>query len=142
MASAASNHIKYLVATGVINFLTNAFKIILMESGFVFDPDTHANYADVSAGELTAGFGYLQLSKALSTPPVITEDDLNNRATVEWNAVTWTAAGGSIGPTCGAIIIDDTIANDPVVGFLDFLADYTQADGGTMTISDIEVRLT
>jgi len=142
MANQASNHIKYLIATGVINFSTNAFKIILMASGFVFDKDTHANYSDVVASELpNLGFGYTRFTKALAGV-AITEDDLNDIAKIAWSPVSWTAGGGAIGPTRGAIIIDDTIANDPIVGFIDFLADYTQADGGVMTLSTIEVRLT
>lgn len=142
MASAASNKIKYMIAMGLVNFSTNLFKIILMQSGFIFNKDTHELYANVVGSELPTDHGYTQFTKDLSPAPTINEDDGNDRATVEWNAVSWSATGGPIGPTCGAIILDDTVAGNPVVGFLDFLASYTQADGGTMTISDIEVRLT
>lgn len=110
-----------------------------MQSGFIFDPDAHALYADVVADELATNFGYTQFTKALAGV-AIDEDDLNNRSNVTWNPVSWTAGGGAIGPTCGAIIIDDTAPNDPVVGFIDFLADYTQADGGVATLSGAGVR--
>ena len=142
MASAASNKIKYMLANGLVDFANDNFRIILMASGFIFDKDTHELYANVVGSELATDHGYVQFAKVLSAAPTITEDDLNDRTTIEWNAVSWIAAGGPIGPTCGAIILDNTVAGDPVVGFLDFLADYTQADGGTMTISDIEVRFT
>lgn len=140
MANQASNHCKYLLATGAINFASDAFKIILMSSGFIFDPDADALYADVVADELPTGFGYTRLTKALAGV-VITEDDLDNRAEIVWNSVSWTAVAGAIGPTGGAIIIDDTVAADPVIGFIDFGAEFTQADGGVMTLSAIEVRI-
>ena len=140
MANEASNHIKYLLATKAVDFANDAFIIILMQSGFTFDKDAHAEYADVSGNELSTGNGYTQFTKALAGVAV-TEDDVDDRCEITWNNVTWLAAGGPIGPACGAIILDDTLANDPVVGFLDFGGDYTQADGGTATLIDPEVRI-
>ncbi len=140
MANQASNHIKYLLATGAINFSTNSFLIILMQSGFVFDKDTHEEYGDVVASELPTGNGYTQGVKVLAGVAV-TEDDVDDRCEVTWSNPQWTAAGGAIGPSSGAIIIDDTVANDPIVGYIDFGGDYTQADGGTMTLTSTEVRI-
>lgn len=140
MANKTSNHLKYLVATGVINFSTHTFIIILMQSGFIFDEDAHALYAEVVADELATGFGYVQFTKVLAGV-TITEDDVNDRANVAWSAASWTAGGGSIGPTGGAIVLDSTAANDPVVGYIDFENDYTQVDGGVMTLSGIEFRI-
>lgn len=140
MANQASNHIKYLLATGAVDFANDTFKIILMESGFTFDIDTHEEYADVSGNELPTGNGYTAGGETLAGIAV-TEDDVDDRCEVTWDNVSWTAAGGPIGPTCGAIIVDDTLANDPVVGFIDFGADYTQPDGGVATLSNIEVRI-
>lgn len=140
MASTASNKIKYLLATKAIDFLNDSFKIILMQSGFVFNKDTHHQYSDVSASELSTGNGYTANSKTLAGVAV-TEDDTDDRTEITWSNVTWTASGGSIGPTPGAIIFDDTVANDPIVGYIDFGGDQTQADGGTATISNVEVRI-
>ena len=143
MANTAANKIKTLIASGVVNFNTDAFKIILMISGFVFNKDTHHVYADVVASELATNFGYTQGAKAVVIAAV-TEDDTNDRCSVTFANVSWTAAGGAIGPTPGAIIYDDTVAApvaDPIVGYIDFGSDYTQADGGTATITAIEVRL-
>lgn len=140
MANQASNHIKYLLATKAIDFLNDSFIIILMESGFVFDKDAHEEYADVSASELPTGNGYTQKTEVLAGVAV-TEDDVDDRCEVTWSNPAWTAAGGAIGPASGAIIIDDTVANDPVVGYIDFGGDYTQADGGTATLSGVEVRI-
>lgn len=140
MSNAAPNHIKYLLATKAIDFSADAFKIILMQSAFVYNKDTHALYADVIGSELATANGYTQGAKALAGVAV-TEDDVDDRCEVLWNNVTWTAVGGAIGPASGAIIYDDTVANDPIVGYLDFGADYTQPDGGTATIIAPEVRI-
>lgn len=141
MANQAANHIKYLIATGVIDFSADEFRIILMDSGFAFNKDTHHNYADVLADELPAASGYLQGTKIL-TGVTVTEDDTDDRCEITWDNPSWVAAGGSIGPSPGAIIYDNTIANDPIVGYIDFGSEYTQVDGGTFTVANPEVRLT
>ena len=143
MATEASNKLKFLLASKVIDFANDSFKIILMQSGFVFNKDTHHGYADVSGSELATGNGYTANSKTLSGV-LVTEDDTDDRCEITWSNVTWTASGGSIGPTPGAIIFDDTVSSptaDPIIGYIDFGGDQTQADGGTATISNIEVRI-
>jgi hypothetical protein len=146
MASVASNKLKFLLASKIIDFANDSFIIILMQSGFVFDKDAHHCYADVSASELATANGYTIKTKALAGVAV-TEDDTNDRCEVTWSNVTWVAAGGSIGPTPGAIIIDDTVAAagvapaDPIIGYIDFGGDQTQADGGSAIISNIAVRI-
>ena len=139
MATTVSNKIKYLLAKKAIDFSADSFKIILMQSGFTFDKDTHHGYADVSASELATGNGYTANTKTLAGVAV-TEDDTDDRTEVTWSNVTWTASGGSIGPSPGAIIFDDTVTTptaDPIVQYIDFGGDQTQADGGTATISNI-----
>jgi hypothetical protein len=141
MASTVSNKLKFTMATKM--FATDSFKVILMASGFVFNADTHHGYADVSASELATGYGYTRNTKTLGAATV-TEDDTNDRCSVTWANITWTASGGSIGPTPGAIIFDDTITTptaDPVIGYIDFGGEQTQADGGVATISGIEFRV-
>lgn len=140
MTSYASNHIKYLLATGGIDFSSDTFKIILMDSGFTFDIDDHETYSDVSGSELSNGNGYTTGGNTLSGVAV-TEDDTDDRTEVTWNNTSWTASGGSIGPTPGAIIYDDTDGNDSIVGYIDFGGEQTQEDGGTATIANIEVRI-
>lgn len=140
MANAASNKLKYLLATKVIDFANDTFIIILMASGFTFNKDTHEKYADVSASELATNYGYTQKTKALAGVTV-TEDDIDDCCYVTWTNPTWTASGGDIGPAAGAIIIDVTVANDPIVGYIDFGSDYTQADGGTASLSGVGVKI-
>ncbi len=140
MSNQASNHLKYLVTTKVIDFANDEFRIILMESGFVFNKDTHALYGDVIANELPTLNGYTQGDKVLSLTAV-TEDDTDDRCEVTWDPVSWTAGGGNIGPSPGAIIYDNTAADDPIVGYIDFGGEYTQAAGGTATLNNLELRL-
>ena len=140
MANQVSNHWKYLMNTKAIDFDNDVFQIILMESGFVFDKDAHAEYADVSGSELPTANGYTAGGETLALTAVVDEDDVNDRSNVAWDPVSWTAAGGDIGPSPGAIVYDDTVAGDPIVGYLDFGAEYTQVDGGTGTLHNIAFR--
>jgi len=143
MAATPTNKLKYLLAKKVIDFSADSFKIILMVSGYTFDVDTHHGYADVSAYELGTGYGYTINAKTLAGVAV-TEDDTNDRCSVTWNNVTWTASGGGIGPVVGAIIFDDTVTTptaDPIIGYIDFGGAQTQVDGGVATIANIEVRI-
>jgi hypothetical protein len=143
MASTVANKLKYLLCIGAVNFSSDTFKIILMGTGFVFNKDTHHTYADVSASELATGYGYTRNSKTLAGI-VIAEDDNDDRTEITWSSVSWTASGGNIGPTPGAIIFDDTVTTpvaDPIIGYLDFLNEATQVDGGTGTLNGIEFRL-
>jgi len=134
-----SNKIKYLLLTKNIDFSSDTFKIILMASGFVFNKDTHHGYADVAGQELANGNGYTTGGVTL-TGVSVTEDDTDDRGEVIWNNATWTAVGGPIGPTPGATVFDDTPTTpqaDPVVQYIDFGGEQTQADGGVATISNI-----
>ena len=143
MASDISNKILFLLLNKNIDFANDLFKIMLMQSGFIFNRDTHHSWDEVHASELPTGFGYTQNDKEL-TGVSITEDDTNDRATVTWNNVSWTASGGDIGPTPGAIIYDYTVTTptmDPIIGYIDFEGDQTLSNGGVATITGIEFRL-
>ena len=140
MASRVSNNFRLLLATKVVDFANDTFKIILMQEGFVFNPDTHDLLANVSASEVANGFGYTTGGNTLAGVAV-TQNDTDDRVYVTWNNTSWTAAAGDIGPACGAVIYDDTVVNDPLVGFIDFLGSYTEPDGGIATIANIKVTI-
>jgi len=143
MTTEASNKIKYLLATKAIDFANDTFKIILMQTGFTFNKDTHHGYADVSGSELATANGYTVGGYTLTGNSVV-ENDIDDRADCTFNNAVWTASGGPIGPSPGAIIYDDTVTTptaDPIVGYIDFGGDQTQADGGVATISNISVRI-
>ena len=84
------------MAIGGVDFSGDTFKIILMESGFVYNKDTHEDYADVSGNELGTGNGYTAGGATLAGVSV-TEDDVDDRCEIVWNNVTWVAGGGPIG---------------------------------------------
>jgi len=145
MATAASNKIKYCVVMKAVSFDADTFKIILMQSGFTFNKDTHHGYADVSASELATANGYTAGGATLAGK-VITEDDTDDRTEITWNNAAWSIATLPI-TASGAIIYDDTVTvsgsvpADPIVGYIDFGGDQTCAVGGTFTVANIEVRV-
>ena len=148
MATAATNKFKLILMSKLADLANDTIKIALMANGFTFDKDTHHGWANVSANELANGYGYLTPGANLANK-VVAEDDTNDRANLVCNNVSWTANGGNIGPTPGAIIYDDSITAtsapvniaDPIIGYIDFGGNQTQADGGVFTIANIEVRI-
>lgn len=143
MATVVANKARFEIANARVDFASDTFKIILMATGFTFDPDTHHGYADVSASELASGNGYSTGGNTLSGVSV-TEDDTNDYTEITWSNTTWTASGGDIGPTPGAIIYDDTATSpqaDTLIGYIDFGSEQTQANGGVATIANITVRI-
>ena len=140
MAGTIANNFRVLIAQGAVDFDANTFKAIAMKEGFVFNPATHDLYADVSASEQTTGYGYTAGGVTL-TGVSIAQNDTDARADITWNNITWTASGGDVGPLAGVIIYDDTITNDPIVGYIDFGGAYTVADGGTATVANVKVRI-
>lgn len=139
MTTQLSNQIRLASANKTIDYSDDVFKMILMDTGFVFDPVNHDFYSDVSASELAGLYGYATGGATMAGVSV-DRNDITNRAEVTWNNVTWTAAGGDIGPGPGAIIYDDDVS-DTIVGYIDFGGDQTQADGGVATISNPKVVL-
>ncbi|MDF1577670.1 MAG: hypothetical protein P1P81_04400 [Desulfobulbales bacterium] len=131
-----SNHYKFQVKKKLVDESTDVFKVILMNTTFAFNKDTHATLADVTADQLATGAGYTQNNKTLVNQ-VLVEDDVNDRAQFYCDSVTFTAAGGSIGPTGAVIIYDDTTVDDTVVGCYDFGVDYTIADGSSLQLQNI-----
>lgn len=140
MAGTIANNFRVLIAQGAVDFGTDTFKAIAMKEGFIFSPSTHDLYADVSASEITAGFGYSAGGATLSGC-TITQNDIDNRADITWNNITWTASGGDVGPIAGICLYDDSITEDPLVGYINFGGAYTVADGGTATVANVKIRI-
>lgn len=132
-----SNHWKYQLGKKMVDVSADTFKIILMNDSFAFDKDAHATLADVIASpsaELATGYGYTRQNKALSSGSWA-EDDTNDKGIRTFDNVSWTASGGSIGPTGSAVIYDDTTADKTVVGCIDYGTDYTIPDGASLQIT-------
>jgi len=143
MASAMPNVAKGLFLTGNITGLSDTFKIVLMNTSFVFDPDTHSTYADVIANEVANGLGYTAGGQALSGV-ALTVVNSGNYAMLSWSQAEWTAAGGSI-LASGAIIFDDSTTlvtdgyADAVISYIDFGETKTTTDGKILRIQNINV---
>jgi len=141
VVSTASNHFKFQLAKKAIDLSADTLKIILMNTTFAFNKDSHATLADVTADQLATNYGYTQDNMTLDNK-VVTEDDTGDKCSLTCDDVTWTAASGAIGPTGAAIIYDDTTADDTIIGCIDFGTDYTIPDGSSFQLQDIEVDLT
>ena len=141
ITSTLSNHLKYQLGDGKVDLDTDTLKIILMNTTFSFDKDADATLSDVTSDQLSTGNGYTQNDETLSNV-AISEDDTNDRMQMTCDDVTWTASGGSFGPTGAAIIYDDTTSDDTVVGCIDFGDDYTITDGSSIVIKSIVLNLT
>ena len=141
MATQHSNNYKEKLLRGTIHFGTDTFKVALMNSSFVYNPATHDAYSNISGSEMPTAAGYT-IGGATLAGVTITCDDLNNKVSVTWNTVTWTATA-DLGPISGAIIYHDTPAagaDKTVVGFLDFGTLKTVLSGGTLSLPGIKVE--
>jgi len=140
MASALSNHFKYQLAKKQIDMDADIFKLILMNTGFTFNKDSHATLTDVSASELANGNGYTTGGVTLANSTV-TEDDSVDKAITVFDNITFTASEGSLGPTPGAIVYDDTTSDDTIVGYIDFITERTITVGNNLLIQNIAVNI-
>lgn len=137
-----ANSAKSMLWKGQINALTDSFRMILMDQGFVFDKDNHRAYTDVSAYELPTGNGYTSGGIAL-TLDAVTTDNTEDRCEVTFLNAQWTANGGALA-TVGAIIYNDSTDTaagddftDAVITWLDANGVQTVADGAALTVSNI-----
>ena len=99
----------------VLNLATDTFKAILV-NGYTFDPTDDA-ITDIGPVEIAAGNGYTTGGITL-TGVAYAYNSLVNKVKWSSNNIIWTAAGGSIGPATGAIIVDTTA--NKVVLYIDF----------------------
>ena len=89
--------------------------------------------------ELATGSGYTKDTK-LTGVITLDEDDVNDRSDGTFPTVTWTAAGGSIGPTPGAILYDDASSDNTILGYIDFDGEKTATDTTTFNIASGTIR--
>ncbi len=135
-----SNHAKYQLGLGNLDITNDTLKIILMDDTFAFDQDTHATLADVTANQLATANGYTQDDKTL-TGVTAAENDTDDKATWTFDNATWTASGGSIGPTGAYVIYDETTADDTVIGCVDYGTDYTISDGSSFQAQSVVISI-
>lgn len=127
---------------------TNLY-LALVTSANVPDADTNL-MSDLT--EIAAGNGYTsggtQLTPGTTDFDSITENDSDDRGEVQIKDIDITASGGTIPPSGSgaryAVLTDDdgTIANREVYFFFDLVSDRTITNGNTLSLKNLEMRIT
>jgi len=105
----------------------DTIKVLLLNNSHVFDADDNV-LTDISANELlTSGTGYSQKTLANQS---VTQDDANDVAKYDADDIQWTTATFT---AYHAVIYDDTVATDDLIGSIDF-GGAKSVTGGTFTI--------
>jgi len=130
------NHALYQIITGNVNLYTDTIKAILLNTTYTPDIDADATLSDITSDQISTGYGYTQDDKTLANPSA-TENDTDDKATIEFDDLSWTASGGDIGPFGAMAFYSDTSSDDTITAIIDFGADYTIYDGSSFVPADI-----
>jgi len=111
------------------------------------DTNTFGELTQIAAGNGYTDGGY-ELTPNATDFDASTEDDSNNYGNIQVKDVVWTAAGGAI-PGSGdgarwAVLLDNnaTVGNRQVIAYFDLSSDRTVSSGQTLTLQDLEIRIT
>jgi hypothetical protein len=129
------NEFKFDSQKALNNFSTHVYKIMLMDDTFVFDKDTDGTVADVSANEISSTGGYAR--QTLSVDVAWAQDNTNDKGSISWDNVTFTASGADFDDFESAIIYNDTHASDLIVGHIDFEATISLANGNSFQMQSL-----
>ena len=136
-----SNKFKYEMGIESVDLSSDTVKVILMESGFVYDKDADGTYANVSADEITSAGGYTVGGEALTVDSAWAQDNTNDRAAITWVDKTFTASGAAFDTFCAAILVltvdATTDTTDVVIGCIEFGQDISVADGASFQLQDM-----
>lgn len=143
-----TNKFKEVLINGEIKFGTlgtnqgtpDTYKMILMNSSYTFNEDTHEMYSQISANQLANGYGYVT-GGSIINPLTVSRNDTTNKIVVTYPTVSWTATGGDIGFSNGAIIYNDTHANKVVVLYINFGTPQIAYQGGVFSLSNGTIEL-
>ena len=135
----------YFRATGAP---TN-FYIALLTSATAPTQDTNlmSDHTQIAVRNGYADGGY-SLTPGATDFDVLLEDDTADRGDIQVKDVVWTASAGPI-PSAGngaryAVITDDnaTVSLREIYAYWDLVSDRAVSDGQTLTLQDLELRLT
>ena len=125
MASGIYNRLKANLMNKEVDLEADTIKVALMASAHSFTATDNV-WSEVSSNELSTGGGYTAGGKALASKAVTqgssTKWDADD---VAWTSATFTAAH--------AVIYDDTLTNDDLIGSIDFGGNQSVSNG-TFTI--------
>lgn len=125
MASINYNKMVHALATGAIDFDTDAFKMMLVTSTYTPDKDAHEFRDDVT--NEVSGTGYTAGGAAVTLN--VTRVDANDRTEIDFDDVTWSAATIT---ARGAVIYKSrggASSADELVGYIDFGEDKVSSGG-------------
>jgi len=131
MASGIFNRMKANLMNKLVDLSNggDAIRVALLDNNHVFNPDNNT-FADVSANELlSSGTGYTSGGELLANQAV-TQDDINDLAKFDADDAQWLTATFDV---YHAIIYDDTLVGDDLIGSIDF-GGVKSVTGGTFTI--------
>lgn len=107
------------------NFAVDTFRVVLTNTA---PQASNAVLADIS--QISQGNGY----SSGGNIAVVTTSITGGIAKVSGNDVTFTAAGGAVGPLRYAVLYNDTRAGKPLVAWWDYGASITLADTEQLTV--------
>jgi len=114
---------------------TDAFKAILMNATHAFAKADVAK-ATINANQIATANGYTQDTEALASVTVTQPTGGTTR--FDCADISWTASGGSIGPTTDCVIYNDTSTvpgADNLICSIDFESSETAGDGTDLLIT-------
>lgn len=142
MANKASNEV--LLQLAVAQFYGNAFRVVLVDEYFSFDMAEHRWYEDVIDSEVAEGNNYTTGGLDLENMTIV---EYTTYVDVSWDNVVFSALGGDIGPTSGALIICKAVDEydeydaEWIAGFIEFPTVYTIPEDGGLQITSPKIRL-
>lgn len=114
-----------------MDYLSDTIKCSLHTSTYTPNIDTNEVFADAT-NELSTANGYTAGGFTLASKTVVYSAG-SNLTTFDCGDISWTASGGSL-VFQYAVFWDDTIASDPLIGYIDCGA-QTITTGNTFTIA-------
>ena len=129
------NEFKFENGKGNNDFSSDTYKLILMSDSFTFNKDTHGTYSDVSASEISSSGGYA--AQTLTVDSAWAQDNVNDKGTIAWNNVTFTASGGDFDDFGSAIVYNDSHGSDVIVGHIDFEQTISLANGNSFQMQSL-----
>ena len=125
--------------TKIISTVTAGVITVTDTTGLV--QESAGNMVTIQADdELPTGNGYSQ-NGTLLTGQAVTEDDADDRAQMICNNIDFSASGGPVGPSPGAVLYDDSVTEKTILGYLDFGGDQTIADGNKLRLQNVRIRI-
>jgi hypothetical protein len=111
---------------GTHDFDANTFKVYLSND----TPSASADAVKADLAEISAGNGYT----AGGATTTITVAEVTGTTTVSGTEVSWTAAGGAIGPFRYAVLYNDTSASKNLIAWWDYGSSITLNVGESFTV--------